>query len=326
MRMRSACSLNACSLNACSRSACSRPAASAARRLARAVLLLCVACGPVLAAPACPPAGDARDALFALKQTVAPPASPDERMQASERLMACLADPDPALRDGVVYETLARWLRSGVYAPDELRRLRDPLYAWLDGPAGAGFAHPFAALVLSEVARTDRIAPWMQAGERTAMVTRAAEYLERVDDDRSFDATEGWRHGVAHGADWLMQLALNPALDQEDGARMLDAIAAQVVPARAHAYTAGEPARLARPVLFLAQTQPRVPEVWAEWFAALPPGIGDPALAYADRDWLARRHDLVAFLQALYVTADQSEHASVRALLPGVIAALKAIP
>lgn len=303
-----------------------RTPTTARRRLACTALWLCLACGPALAAPACPPAGDARDALFALKQAATPPASPDGRMQASERLMACLADPDPALRDGVAYETLARWLRSGAYAPDDLRRLRDQLYTLLDGPAGAGFAHPFAALVLSEVARTDRIAPWMEADERAAMVGRASAYLAGIDDDRSFDATEGWRHGVAHGADWLMQLALNPALDHEDGARMLDAIAAQVVPARAHAYTAGEPTRLARPVLFLAQTQPRAPDAWTAWFVALPPRIGDPALAYADRDWLARRHDLVAFLQALYVMADRSEDANVRALLPGIAAALEAIP
>lgn len=291
-----------------------------------ALLWLCAASLPAVSAPDCPGAGDARAAVFALKAVSTTPSVPAERMRSTEILAACLADPDPTLRDGVAYETLARWLRSGVYAPDELRGLRGQLYARLDGPAGAGFAHPFAALVLSEVARTDRIAPWMDASERSAMVQRAAAYLESVEDDRGFDPIEGWRHGVAHGADWLMQLALNPALDQEDAARMLDAIAAQAVPARAHAYVAGEPGRLARPVLFLAQTRPQSAETWSAWFATLPPRVGDPALAYADRDWLARCHDLAGFLQALYVMADQSEDPNVRALLPGLVSALKALP
>ena len=297
------------------------------RSIRIAVLLwLCAASLPALSAPECPGVGDARVAVLALKEMATPPTAGAERLARAEALIACLADPDPKLRDGVAYETLTRWLRSGVYAPDELRRLRGQLYALLDGPAGAGFAHPFAALVLSEVARTDRIAPWMDAGERSAMVQRASAYLERVEDDRGFDPIEGWRHGVAHGADWLMQLALNPALEQEDAARMLDAIAAQAVPARAHAYVAGEPGRLARPVLFLAQIRPQSAEAWSAWCAALPPRVGDPALAYADRDWLARRHDLAGFLQALYVMADQSEDPNVRALLPGVVSALRQLP
>lgn len=297
------------------------------RRL-RVVAMLCLGMAslPALSAPACPHAADARTALSAMKTVPSPPADPAGRLHASMALIACLGDADPALRDGVAYTTLARWLRSGAYAPAELRDLRGQLYALLDGPAGAGYAHPFAALVLSEVARTDRIAPWMDADERTAMVRRASAYLESVDDDRSFDPVEGWRHGVAHGADWLMQLALHPALQQEHAARMLDAIAAQAVPARAHAYVAGEPGRLARPVLFLAQTRPQSVQAWGDWFAALPPRVGDPALAYADRDWLARRHDLGAFLQALYVMADQSEDADVRALLSGIVGALKALP
>jgi hypothetical protein len=49
-----------------------------------------------------------------------------------------------------------------------------------------------------------------------------------VSDYRGFDDKEGWRHGVAHGSDWLMQLALNPALDRGQLDQMLAAIATQV--------------------------------------------------------------------------------------------------
>ena len=40
-----------------------------------------------------------------------------------------------------------------------------------------GFQQPFAALVLSEVARTDRIDPWMTPAMRSELVTAAATYL-----------------------------------------------------------------------------------------------------------------------------------------------------
>jgi hypothetical protein len=88
-------------------------------------------------------------------------------------LAGCLGDPDPAVRDGVAYEALSTWMRKGELAPGVLRRLRDDLYGQLDGADGDGFRKPFAALVLSEVARTDRIEPWMGPAERAAMVERA---------------------------------------------------------------------------------------------------------------------------------------------------------
>src|SRR5690606_41291564 len=90
----------------------------------------------------------------------APDAS--DRRSLALGLAGCLGDPDPGLRDGIAYEALAHWMRAGQLGPDTLRTLRDRLYERIDGGEGEGFARPFAALVLSEVARTDRISPWME--------------------------------------------------------------------------------------------------------------------------------------------------------------------
>ncbi|WP_342375149.1 DUF2785 domain-containing protein [Myxococcus stipitatus] len=241
-------------------------------------------------------------------------------------LVDCLASPDPALRDGVGYEGLQALLRAKSLAPDALRSLRDRLVAMLAAPDRQGVARPFAALVLAEVARTDRVEPWMGADERGAMVDRAAAYLVSVDDYRGFDKKVGWRHGVAHGADWVMQLAMNPALERSQLERLRDAIAAQAVPASGHAYVFGEPERLARPLLFIAQRNLHDEEAWTTWFAALPTALGAPSLAWKDEAWLARRHDLGAFLRVLYLEADRSADAGVAKLRPGILAALKALP
>ena len=48
--------------------------------------------------------------------------------------------------------------------------------------------------------------------------------------------------------------------------------------------------------------------------------------AYADSAWLARRHDLLAFLTALYLESDRSEDANVQALQAPIVAALKTVP
>jgi hypothetical protein len=291
----------------------------------RALLLLVL---PLAAAPAwaCPPVGYDKPALQELKARKLQMHAAAKRDALALALLDCLASLDPELRDGIAYEFLTHWMRSGDFDAPMLRRVRDGLYARLDGAAGAGFVQPFAALVLSEVARTDRVAPWMSADERDAMLRKAAGYVEAVRDYRGYDAAQGWRHGVAHGADWLMQLALNPALRRDQADLILGAVAAQAVPASNHAYVFGEPARLAQPVLFVARRGLLDADDWSAWFAALPARLGAPALAYKDAGWLARRHDLVAFLQGLYVEADASQDAHVRALKPAVQAALKAVP
>lgn len=293
-------------------------------RLSLTLILSCAFAAPAFAA-SCPPDGWPVERLDALKQAGFVVADAGERSALALALADCLGAADPQLRDGFAYEALANWMRKGELPPDTLRALRDRLYATLAEPDAAGFAWPFAALVLSEVARTDRVTPWMTPAERSTMVLRAVAFLESVRDYRGFEPGEGWRHGVAHGADWLMQLTLNPALDGPQLHRIVGAVATQVVPPSGVAYVFGEPQRLAAPVVYAAQRGILDEAGWTAWFAALVPRLGDPSLAWRDPQWLARRHDLIAFLQAVYVEADQSADKRVRMLLPGVVAALKAL-
>lgn len=275
---------------------------------------------------ACPPSGWTSTSLQALKPRSFVVADKRERMTLAEGLLTCLADPDPALRDGIAYDALSHWMRAGDFDDEALRDLRNRLYAILDGDDPQGFGRPFAALVLAEVARTDRVQSWMSSRERNDMVARAAGYLVSVDDYRGYDNHEGWRHGIAHGADWLMQLSLNTALQRTQLDMILAAVAAQAVPARAHAYVFGEPERLARPVMSIARRGVYSKQHWQDWFGRLPAAVGDASDAYADQAWLARRHDLHAFLQRIYMESDQGEDAGIGSVKPAVVAALKQLP
>jgi Protein of unknown function (DUF2785) len=283
-------------------------------------------CSHGLAMAACPPEAWSRTSIEALKQDDFRIAGAGTRASLAIGLIDCLDSPDPALRDGIAYEALQHWLREKTLSPEDRRALRTRLFAKLDAPDPLGVARPFAALVLSEIARSDRIEPWMRDAERSEMIGRAARYLRSIDDYRGFDAEAGWRHGVAHGADWAMQLTLNPALTRAQLDLLLDAVAAQAVPAAGHAYVFGEPERLARPLLFIAKRGLHSEAEWTAWFAALSMRVGDPALAWKDAAWLARRHDLAAFLQLLYVETDVSEDPGIARMRPGVLAALKALP
>lgn len=292
----------------------------------RPILLVLLACLSWPAVASCPPEGQTRESLQALKVLKYTVPDAVERQALAMGLTGCLGDPDPLLRDGIAYEGLTHWLRAGQLDAEGMRALGNPLNAMLAAEDANGFTRPFAALTLSEIARTDRIAPWMTPEERGAMVEAAAAYLESVRDYRGFDDAEGWRHGVAHGADWLMQLTLNPALDRTHFDRMLTAVASQAVPQTPHAYVHGEPGRLARPVLNAARRGLYSEAEWQAWFTALVPKLGEAKQAYNDSAWLARRHDLMAFLMSVYLEADQSDDAQLKQLKPAVVAALKTVP
>lgn len=290
----------------------------------RAWLVLALLTAVANARATCPPEGQSVESLQALKAVKFEVADAGERIALARGMLECLGDPDPGLRDGIAYEALTQWMRAKQIDIPGLQELRTQLLAMVDDEDPQGFRRPFAALVLSEVARTDRIEPWMSPEERVAMVDAAARYEESVRDYRGFDAKEGWRHGVAHGADWLMQLALNPALERPQLGRILAAVATQAVPEAAHPYVFGEPGRLARPVSYVARRGVLTTDEWQAWLLALVPRLG-PSPGYHDPAWLARRHDLLAFLTALYLEADQSEDANIRALKPAVVAAIKQI-
>ncbi len=275
----------------------------------------------------CPPAGETRAGLAALKRSGFVVEDSTRRNALAAELTACLADPDPAVRDGIAYEALQTWMRGKQLAPATVIAVRDRLLAMLAAPEGDGFARPFAALVLAEVARTDRVTPWMTAEERSALVAMAAAYVKGVRDYRGFDALEGWRHGVAHGADLLMQLAYNPALTRADLDVVLDAVASQVAPA-GHAYVFGESERLAQPVFAVARRGLHSQAEWDAWFAAIaePAPLARWADAYQSPDGLAKRHDTMAFLSFIYVNAKISGAAPLAVLLPGAEAGLRALP
>lgn len=279
---------------------------------------------------ACPPPGWTREALLALKPVQWRVDDDARRASLATGLVDCLADPDPTLRDGIAFEALSAWLRAKQLPETTVRTLHSTLVRRLDAPDDSqGFARPFAALALSEVARADRVQPFLQPDERAALVDSATRYLRSVRDYRGFEPGVGWRHGVAHGADLLLQLALHPATTADDHRKMLAAIATQIAPAEGHAYIFGESERLARPVLFIARRGTIDAAEWSGWLKAVsgPGAFPDWERALQSREGLARRHDVGGFVLALYANLREgSDEGSRRALLPAVVESLRALP
>lgn len=299
------------------------------RKLACSCLLSVLLLAAPFASAACPPAGYDVAALQALKAKQFALADTQERERLAVALLDCLGSPESELRDGIAYEALSTWMRAQHLPTATLATLRDRLLPMLDAEDPQGFRRPFAALVLSELARTDRIKPWLDDAGRERLVQAAAGYLEGVRDYRGFTDGQGWRHGVAHGADFILQLALNPAVTPTQLDRLRAAVASQVAPAGGHAYVHGESLRLARPIVFIARRGTHDAAEWQAWLARLaaPAPLPDWNAAFSSETGLARRHNMMGFLSMLYLLAQEQDDAATRErLLPGLRATLKEMP
>ena len=278
----------------------------------------------------CPPPGWSTEDLRALKAGAFVVADDERRQQLALGLTPCLADADPSLRDGIAFEAYSTWLRAGLLNEAsrlELLRQLSPAIAPEQSDA-AGFRQPFSALVLAELARADRKSSYLTPAQRQALVEAASTYLESVRDYRGYDPREGWRHGVAHGSDLLMQLALNEALTKPQLDRILQAVRQQVAPPGEHFYIYGESERLARPVLFAAMRGLHSPEEWTAWFEQLasPSPLAGWDQAFQSNAGLARRHNTRAFLLVVASEVRDSRNEQLSKLAPIVTAALAKVP
>ncbi len=262
--------------------ACARPSAP-------------VAPCPVVEAPVTPALTSPLDATAraewdALRAAKTPPPDAAARVPTLE---AMLAATDPAVRDGLGYELLARWLQAdGALDAATVRGLRDRLVARTAGPIVAGeavFARSFAALVLSVVTAREVTAPTWTAAELDAQVTAAAAYAARETDLRGFAGASGWAHAAAHTADWMKFLARHPALSAAQAATLLDGVTA--LAARGHGVRLfhGEDERLAATVRAVARRDLLDDAALDRWLAAVAapltagwPDPFDPAL-YANQ-------------------------------------------
>ncbi len=276
----------------------------------------------------CAPVGMTIEAMQDAKSTEFDTLTPAARTQMASALIGCLGDPDPVIRDGLAYEGLTQLFRGGDLDAEQIRQLRDQLLEGIGSDDPNGFTRPFAALVLAEVSRTDRVDAWMSDAERTDLVSSAGQHLRSIDDYRGYSDTEGWRHGVAHSADWLMQLSLNPALTQGQRGEILSAVQSQVAAANGHAYVHGEPGRLARPALFVAMAGELTAEDWTAWFAPLidPAPLESWGDAFSSEAELARLHNVKAFLQELFINASVSSNENLKLMLDPVTDAMRALP
>jgi hypothetical protein len=217
----------------------------------------------------------------------------------------CLGVADGELRDELAFEGLSAWMRAEKLTLSTLTSLRIKMLNAVQAPAdeATSFLRPFAILTLAELVRVDRKKSYLSAEERVDIVNAGSHYLTNLRDYRGFDPKDGWRHGIAHSADLILQLAMNPAIEKPQHETMLAAITSQIAPST-HFYQYGEGVRLMTAVFYLARTPSFNKRDWDLWFNKLMDNSIQPGPYTQAR--LAQRHNVSAFLLPLYFSVRES--------------------
>lgn len=125
-------------------------------------------------------------------------------------LSGMLRSPDPVVRDGQAYATLATWIGQGVLGEELLRELGDEMTGRFVDPEIQTRA--FAPLILDAIVSAGVFEPsWVPPFER---------WYVAEEDLRGYDAELGWLHAVAHGADLLGTLGRLPAVEPVEMLRL----------------------------------------------------------------------------------------------------------
>ncbi len=130
---------------------------------------------------------------------------------------------------------------------------------------------------------------------------------------------------MAHAAYLLAQLALSSGLGKTELEQILAAIATQIVAADAHFYVYGESERLASAVVAVASREVHTSGEWSAWLEKVAGAA--PFKKWGDLYWsqpgLAKRHDTMSFLLALYVQSANDKRSAVRQLAPLALEAMQ---
>jgi hypothetical protein len=197
-------------------------------------------------------------------------------VEMTEELTRMLGDPDPDIRDGIAFPTMATWIDEGVY-DDLLLGLGDGMCHGLDvglGETGNDtvFRRSFCALILTECIDRSSAAGLVGPDAVLRWGDRVMSWLVREQDLRGFVPGHGWAHAVAHGADALGALARSPYLGRLELTVILDVIADRLLAPTEAFFVCGEDDRLAFATMHLLRRDILGLDVLEPWVARLAAG------------------------------------------------------
>ena len=131
-------------------------------------------------------------------------------------MLEYIGDPQPKLRDDLIYSTFYKWINEKQWFSDaELRELllilldEQHLFYHIGSKEDqAVFTRTFSVLIVALILQRHREQAFLDSAEFTNVKEALIRYYEEEQDLRGFMPEEGWAHAAAHGADALDELVL----------------------------------------------------------------------------------------------------------------------
>jgi hypothetical protein len=230
---------------------------------------------------------------------------PEDRPLAelTTELTTMLGSPDPDVRDGMAYPTLATWIDRGVY-DDLIVGLGDGMAAGLTVGLGEKdtdtvFRRSFSVLVLAECVDRDNQQGLVPGEKLLEWGDRIASWYLRERDVRGFVPGKGWAHTVAHGADAIGVLARSPHVGRNELTVLLDVLGDRVLAPVDAPFAHGEPDRMALATLTVLRRNVLPLSIVEPWVARI--ASGAVRSTTGDADPFLPTVNAEAFLRAFHL-------------------------
>lgn len=216
-----------------------------------------------------------REILREISENNHQPASGEQAYELLPYLLEYLGDPDPELRDDLIYENLARWIiREDYYSVAVLSSiaevLLDDAHMFRDiGKSGddSVYMRSFSLLMMSALLERHVDRPFLAAELFGRIRAEVFHSFEQERDLRGY-TERGWAHTTAHGADAIAELVRSPGFDPSHADEVLRIIKGKLHNG-IHIFQHEEADRLARPVIALL-TEGRIgPDRFISWMESL---------------------------------------------------------
>lgn len=242
------------------------------------------------------------------------------------QMLQYIGDPDPELRDELIYSTFYHWIHlQGLFTDGELRSLLAVLkgeqYLFYQiGSEGdeTVFTRAFSVLPIALIMERHRKQPFLETAEFLHLKQSLLRYYREEKDLRGYLSEGGWAHSAAHGADALDELAQCPESDAAVQREILVAIQGKLQNGK-HVFNHEEDERIANIVDTMSRKTLLPATEIADWLAGLTVSDGGPG----NRSQYISRINCKNFIRSLYFRRKPDEREeSLQAALMAAEAAL----
>lgn len=231
-------------------------------------------------------------------------------------MLQYIGDPDPELRDELIYPTFCEWIHEGErFTETELRNLLAVLtdeqhlfnHIGSEGDQSV-FTRTFSVLPIALIVQRHRKQPFLDIAEFQHLKHSLLRYYKEEKDLRGYLSEGGWAHSAAHGADALVELVQCPESDATVQHEVLAAVQRMLYNG-IHIFNEEEDERIASIVDTMIDKDLLQQQEIADWIRGLTQCVDCPR----SRGQSIARVNSKNFLRCLYFRRGQDSHGNVLA-------------